>query len=200
MITLDQVQLLEKKVETIVSKINDLQKQNSALQRQNSALQEKNRELIEKNSLLMQKISTFEADQNRIEEGILNALDRLNSMENSVLNVGTSVTNEQANTQQTVVSDDKIQKEETTHENTNSQFTQDSSLTDFSNISETEQNFTGTDENASVQDSPNLNFTDEDINESENSNGIKEESLDFGLDLDFDSNVENTDDSQLGIF
>lgn len=200
MITLDQVQLLEKKVETIVSKINDLQKQNSALQRQNSALQEKNRELIEKNSLLMQKISTFEADQNRIEEGILNALDRLNSMENSVLNVGTSVTNEQANTQQTVVSDDKIQKEETTHENTNSQFTQDSGLTDFSNISETEQNFTETDENTSVQDSPNLNFTDEDINESENSNGIKEESLDFGLDLDFDSNVENTDDSQLGIF
>lgn len=200
MITLDQVQLLEKKVETIVSKINDLQKQNSALQRQNSALQEKNRELIEKNSLLMQKISTFEADQNRIEQGILNALDRLNNMENSVLNVGTSVTNEQANTQQTVVSDDKIQEEETKHENTNSQFTQDSSLTDFSNISETEQNFTETDENTSVQDSPNLNFTDEDINESENSNGIKEESLDFGLDLDFDSNVENTDDSQLGIF
>ena len=72
--------------------------------------------------------------------------------------------------------------------------------TDFSNISETEQNFTETDENTSVQDSPNLNFTDEDINESENSNGIKEESLDFGLDLDFDSNVESTDDSQLGIF
>jgi hypothetical protein len=41
MITLDQVQLLEKKVEAIVSKMNDLQ-------RQNIALQEKNRELIEK--------------------------------------------------------------------------------------------------------------------------------------------------------
>ena len=92
MITLDQVQLLEKKVETIVSKINDLQ-------RQNSALQEKNRELIEKNSLLMQKISTFEADQNRIEQGILNALDRLNSMENSVLKVGTSAINESQNVQ-----------------------------------------------------------------------------------------------------
>ena len=77
MITLDQVQLLEKKVEAIVSKMNDLQ-------RQNIALQEKNRELIEKNSLLMQKISSFEADQNRIEEGILNALERLNCMENTV--------------------------------------------------------------------------------------------------------------------
>ena len=92
MITLDQVQLLEKKVETIVSKINDLQ-------RQNSALQEKNRELIEKNSLLMQRISSFEADQNRIEQGILNALDRLNSMENSVLKVGTSAINESQNVQ-----------------------------------------------------------------------------------------------------
>jgi hypothetical protein len=41
MITLDQVQLLEKKVEAIVSKMNDLQ-------RQNIALQEKNRDLIDK--------------------------------------------------------------------------------------------------------------------------------------------------------
>ena len=32
MITLDQVQLLEKKVEAIVSKMNDLQRQNIALQ------------------------------------------------------------------------------------------------------------------------------------------------------------------------
>ena len=88
MITLDQVQLLEKKIEEIISMMNNLQKQNSALQ-------EKNRELIEKNSLLMQKISSFEADQNRIEQGILNALDRLNSMENSALKVGTSATTTQ---------------------------------------------------------------------------------------------------------
>ena len=88
MITLDQVQLLEKKIEEIISIMNNLQKQNSALQ-------EKNRELIEKNSLLMQRISSFEADQNRIEQGILNALDRLNSMENSALKVGTSATTTQ---------------------------------------------------------------------------------------------------------
>lgn len=179
MITLDQVQLLEKKVETIVSKINDLQ-------RQNSALQEKNRELIEKNSLLMQKISTFEADQNRIEEGILNALDRLNSMENSVLKVGTSAINESQNVQP-----QEQETSEVVNENSQEKNFQENNLTDFSNISDSEQN-TG------------LDFSDEDINETnENDNSTEEQSLDFGLNLDFDSSTqeqENDSQNQLGIF
>lgn len=179
MITLDQVQLLEKKVETIVSKINDLQ-------RQNSALQEKNRELIEKNSLLMQKISTFEADQNRIEQGILNALDRLNSMENSVLKVGTSAINESQNVQPQEQETSEVVNENSTENNF-----QENNLTDFSNISDSEQN-TG------------LDFSDEDINESnENDNSTEEQSLDFGLNLDFDSSTqeqENDSQNQLGIF
>lgn len=179
MITLDQVQLLEKKVETIVSKINDLQ-------RQNSALQEKNRELIEKNSLLMQKISTFEADQNRIEQGILNALDRLNSMENSVLKVGTSAINESQNVQP-----QEQQTSEIVNENSPENNFQENNLTDFSNISDSEQN-TG------------LDFSDEDINETnENDNSTEEQSLDFGLNLDFDSSTqeqENDSQNQLGIF
>lgn len=177
MITLDQVQLLEKKVETIVSKINDLQ-------RQNSALQEKNRELIEKNSLLMQKISTFEADQNRIEQGILNALDRLNSMENSVLKVGTSAINESQNVQP-----QEQETSEVVNENSPENNFQENNLTDFSNISDSEQN-TG------------LDFSDEDINES-NENSTEEQSLDFGLNLDFDSSTqeqENDSQNQLGIF
>ena len=179
MITLDQVQLLEKKVETIVSKINDLQ-------RQNSALQEKNRELIEKNSLLMQKISTFEADQNRIEQGFLNALDRLNSMENSVLKVGTSAINESQNIQP-----QEQETSEVVNENSPENNFQENNLTDFSNISDSEQN-TG------------LDFSDEDINESnENDNSTEEQSLDFGLNLDFDSSTqeqENDSQNQLGIF
>ena len=177
MITLDQVQLLEKKVETIVSKINDLQ-------RQNSALQEKNRELIEKNSLLMQKISTFEADQNRIEQGILNALDRLNSMENSVLKVGTSAINESQNVQP-----QEQETSEVVNENSPENNFQENNLTDFSNISDSEQN-TG------------LDFSDEDINES-SENSTEEQSLDFGLNLDFDSSTqeqENDSQNQLGIF
>ena len=198
MITLDQVQLLEKKVEMIVSKLSDLQ-------RQNFALQEKNRDLIEQNSILKQKVSSFESDQNKIEQGILKALDRLNSMQNTVLNVGSSVTNEQVqpnvstqeNVEQESLHNEEQSKKETTYENTNSQLSQESGLTDFSNISESEQNFAETNENSSTQESPSLDFSEENINETENSN---EESLNFGLDLDFDSNVENSDNSQLEIF
>ena len=198
MITLDQVQLLEKKVEMIVSKLSDLQ-------RQNFALQEKNRDLIEQNSILKQKVSSFESDQNKIEQGILKALDRLNSMENTVLNVGSSVTNEQVqpnvstqeNVEQESLHNEEQSKKETTYENTNSQLSQEFGLTDFSNISESEQNFAETNENSSTQESPSLDFSEENINETENSN---EESLNFGLNLDFDSNVENSDNSQLEIF
>ena len=82
MISLDQIQMLEHKVESAVAKI-------AALQELNSALRDKNTELEHTNSMLTQRISSFEADQGRIEQGILNALDRLNSMESAVLKSGT---------------------------------------------------------------------------------------------------------------
>lgn len=210
MITLDQVQMLEKKVETIVLKMNDLQKQNSSLQ-------EKNRNLIEENSILKQKISSFEADQNRIEQGILNALDRLNSMENSVLKVGSSAIAEPI--QQNTYTQKNIQQDvESSQENTevnpessqirdHSHYSQETNLTDFSSITDSEQNQTEMDENTFKQESPSLEFSDENINEVESSSNSDEQSLSFGLDLDFDSNVEenydsqnNSSQSQLGIF
>ena len=158
MITLDQVQLLEKKVEAIVSKMNDLQ-------RQNIALQEKNRELIEKNSLLMQKISSFEADQNRIEQGILNALDRLNSMENSALKVGSSATSTQ-NVQEVVPSN--------TENNFTEATSQPNELTNFSNIQaeqvaqeqEVQQEYQ--EDNYQPQEE-SLNFSEEKLDEEINS-------------------------------
>ena len=82
MISLDQIQMLERKVESAVAKI-------AALQELNSALRDKNTELEHTNTMLTQRISSFEADQGRIEQGILNALDRLNSMESAVLKSGT---------------------------------------------------------------------------------------------------------------
>lgn len=82
MISLDQIQMLERKVESAVSKI-------AALQELNSVLRDKNTELEHTNTMLTQRISSFEADQGRIEQGILNALDRLNSMESAVLKSGT---------------------------------------------------------------------------------------------------------------
>ena len=191
MITLDQVQLLEKKIEEIISMMNNLQKQNSALQ-------EKNRELIEKNSLLMQRISSFEADQNRIEQGILNALDRLNSMENSALKVGTSATTTQ-NVQEVEASNTETVVEETTTPN---------ELTNFSNIQteqvvqeqETQQNF---EQNNYQPQEESLNFSEEKLDEEINSE-LTENNVSEGLNLnfDFDDNVQEEDNqqAQLGIF
>lgn len=80
MITLDQVLLLEEKVESAVAKIAQLEAENDALRTKCSEL---SNSLSEKSELL----SGFEKDQSKIESGILKALDRLNSIENSVLKV-----------------------------------------------------------------------------------------------------------------
>lgn len=78
MISLDQVLLLEQKVESAVAKIAQLQAENDALRSRCS-------ELTNALSSKSEQLSSFESDQNKIENGILKALDRLNSIENSVL-------------------------------------------------------------------------------------------------------------------
>lgn len=78
MISLDQILLLEQRVESAVAKIAQLQAENDALRRKCS-------ELTNALSSKSEQLSTFESDQNKIESGILKALDRLNSIENSVL-------------------------------------------------------------------------------------------------------------------
>lgn len=78
MISLDQIRVLEQKIEAIVSKIKELTEENLVLHNKNSQLEQEN-------SLLKTKLSAFEQDQEKIEQGIINALDRLNSVENSIL-------------------------------------------------------------------------------------------------------------------
>ena len=78
MITLDQVLLLEQKVESAVAKIQQLEAENDALR-------SKCTELTNALSAKSEQLSSFETDQNKIELGIRKALDRLNSIENSVL-------------------------------------------------------------------------------------------------------------------
>lgn len=80
MISLDQILLLEKKVESAVAKI-------AQLQAENDALRSKCSELTNALSSKSEQLSTFEQDQSKIESGIMNALDRLASIENSVLSV-----------------------------------------------------------------------------------------------------------------
>lgn len=78
MITLDQVYLLEQKVESAVEKIQQLQAENDALRK-------KCVELTNALSSKSEQLNSFASDQSQIEDGIKKALDRLSLIENSVL-------------------------------------------------------------------------------------------------------------------
>ena len=84
MISLNQVYLLEQKVESAVAKIQQLQAENDALR-------SKCAELTNALSAKSEQLNTFESDQMQIEDGIKKALDRLNSIENSVLKTVSSM-------------------------------------------------------------------------------------------------------------
>ena len=87
MISLDQVQLLEHKVETVVAKITDLQKENDFLRSKFSELKVQYDEMQKANVELSAKVSLYEQNQPTIESGIMKALERLNNIEDSVLRV-----------------------------------------------------------------------------------------------------------------
>lgn len=78
MISLEQIRLLEQKVEVAVSKIKQLNEENALLKKKCTDLEKEKEEV-------KSKLSIFEQDQVKIEQGIINALDRLNTVENSVL-------------------------------------------------------------------------------------------------------------------
>ncbi|WP_294427663.1 cell division protein ZapB [uncultured Treponema sp.] len=78
MISIDQVLLLEERVESAVKKIEQLNAENAALRR-------KCAELSNALNAKSEQFSSFQNDQGKIEEGILKALSRLNAVENIVL-------------------------------------------------------------------------------------------------------------------
>lgn len=78
MISVDQIYLLQKKVESAVQKIEQLKSENDALRTKCSEL---TNALSEKTELL----SSFMADEKKIESGIMSALNRLDSVENALL-------------------------------------------------------------------------------------------------------------------
>lgn len=77
MLNLDQVRLLENRVEKAVAKIQSLTAENTHVRSQLSTLQNRVNELEG-------LVRAFKDDQGRIEEGILNALERLSAFEDSV--------------------------------------------------------------------------------------------------------------------
>lgn len=76
--TLEQVLLLEQKVQSAVEKIKQLQAENDALR-------SKCAELTNAVSSKSEQLKSFESDKNLIQSGIQKALDHLNSIEYSVL-------------------------------------------------------------------------------------------------------------------
>ncbi|MBP5403004.1 MAG: cell division protein ZapB [Treponema sp.] len=79
MISFDQVLLLQKKVESAVQKIVELKTENDALR---SKCSELTNALSEKTELL----NSFTADEQKIETSIKDALNQLNSIENTIVN------------------------------------------------------------------------------------------------------------------
>ena len=164
MISLDQVLLLEKKVESAVAKIQQLQAENDALRKKCDEL---TNSLSSKSELL----SSFESDQNQIENGIKNALDRLSSIENTVLETFSSLSVQQTNIGQ--VSPSKTDSTKTEPQNSQ-KINSEISNENFSN--QQTVNSTQTIDDASKQNSTfhndisNVKFDDMDDLSSENEN------------------------------
>lgn len=80
MISLDQVRLLEQKVEGMLALFSRLKSEKSALEKENG-------ELKAELETLRAKCGRFEQDEAKLEQGILSVLNRLNDMEDAVQNV-----------------------------------------------------------------------------------------------------------------
>ena len=102
MISLEQIMLLRSKVDTAVERLAALTAENSQLKSENDALRSKCAELTNALSEKTELVSNLEADQSKIEEGILLALNRLNTVENTVL--GTKLTSQEVPSQEVPLS------------------------------------------------------------------------------------------------
>lgn len=102
MISLEQIMLLRSKVDTAVERLGALTAENSQLKSENDALRSKCAELTNALSEKTELVSNLEADQSKIEEGILLALNRLNTVENTVL--GTKATSSEVPSQEVPLS------------------------------------------------------------------------------------------------
>lgn len=112
MLNLDQVRLLENRVEKAVDKIQSLTSENQQLKGQLSGLQSR---VLELEGL----VNAFKNDQGRIEEGILNALDRLSAFEDSLYSDGETVVetgSEQTLTEETIGEEQQSEPIETFNE------------------------------------------------------------------------------------
>lgn len=111
MITLDQVLLLQKKVETAVEKIKGLTSEIEQLKADNDALRSKCTELTKALTDKTEFVSTLESEQDKIESTILHALNQLDIVENSILNSGSAVQDSSSGQQPDSPSENQNQEE-----------------------------------------------------------------------------------------
>ena len=192
MITLDQVLTLEQKVESAVVKIQQLQAENDALRKQCA-------ELTNALSSKSEQLSSFESNQSQIESGILNALDRLNQIENSVLKVAgqdavqnqtqpqiiqntVTIQNNEPILQQTTQSFDTMQEVEKDPSETEEKVTEDASNTEESSFEPSQTNY--------FQDSPAL----QDL---ESSNTEETHFVESTIEQNVEMNIQEYDQSDL---
>ncbi|MBO4387330.1 MAG: cell division protein ZapB [Treponema sp.] len=117
MITLDQVLLLQKKVETAVEKIKGLTSEIEQLKADNDALRSKCTELTKALTDKTEFVSTLESEQDKIESTILHALNQLDIVENSILNSGSAVQDSSSAQQPDSPSQEQVESEAEEEEN-----------------------------------------------------------------------------------
>ena len=192
MITLDQVLTLEQKVESAVVKIQQLQAENDALRKQCA-------ELTNALSSKSEQLSSFESNQSQIESGILNALDRLNQIENSVLKVAgqdavqnqtqpqiiqntVTIQNNEPILQQTTQSFDTMQEVEKDSSEAEEEVTEDASNTEDSSFEPSQTKY--------FQDSP----ASQDL---ESSNTEETHFVESTIEQNVEMNIQEYDQSDL---
>ncbi|MBR2106648.1 MAG: cell division protein ZapB [Treponema sp.] len=213
MITLDQVLTLEQKVESAVVKIQQLQAENDALRKQCA-------ELTNALSSKSEQLSSFESNQSQIESGILNALDRLNQIENSVLKVAgqdavqnqtqpqiiqntVTIQNNEPILQQTTQSFDTMQEVEKDSSEAEEEVTEDASNTEESSFEPSQTNY--------FQDSPasqdlessnteETHFVESTIEQNVEMNIQEYDQSDLQQDYDFSNEEDSSDNLGFDIF
>ena len=117
MINLDQVKLLETKVFKAIDYIELLSTENSTLRQKEAELLEKVGSFQKQIDELEELVMHFKEDQNRIEDSILSALDRLSqfeeAIEKSLRTNPSEIANNAASTQSAERNESKIPSHET---------------------------------------------------------------------------------------
>ncbi len=165
MLTLDQIKLLEKRVESAVEKIQQLKTENDALRR-------KCAELTNSLSVKTEQILAFETDETKIEEGIINALNKLSSIEAAVIQTATSTASDSSSSEELVTKNqEEITEAVTSNTDISSQEIVEENSSDQLAFSNEQKDSVGSEDNleTNIQENNNDEIIDDSTNEDDSS-------------------------------